>query len=235
MVDIDLLRAPTIDILSRIEYLEEMNVEREVRLNQLEEVDVKRERRMQELEELLATMKSCRCQEVPRPGSRENPIDVSDLEYAEEYLTPPVAPDSELEEGEVSSDGSIEERVPDAVIILRPFTPEESVHLSRGSSVVEPVCTCGPEIPPQIASDSEGSTLIENEEPIPIPGPVTTGQRAVRSGPRDSSPVRHTHTIYHPYRRCFGSEPLGRRRKTPRPGLEGRGGKAMERGVSIAL
>ena len=59
MADIDLLRAPTVDVLSRIEYLEEMNVEREARLNQLEEADAKRERRMQELEELLATMKSC--------------------------------------------------------------------------------------------------------------------------------------------------------------------------------
>ena len=77
--------------------------------------------------------------------------------------------------------------------------------------------------------------MIENEDPIPIPGPVTTGQRAVRSGPRDSSPARHTHTIYHPYRRHYGSDPLGRRRKTPRPGLEGRGGKKMERGVSVAL
>ena len=134
---------------------------------------------MQELEELLATMKSCRCQEVPHPGSRENPIEVS--------------------------------------------------------TVVEPVCTCGPEIPPQIASDSEGSTLIENEDPIPVPGPVTTGQRAVRSSPRDSSPARHTHTIYHPYCRHYGSEPLGRQRKTPRPGLEGRSGKVMERGVSVAL
>ena len=71
MADIDLLRAPTVDVLSRIEYLEEMNVERETRLHQLEEMDIKRERRMQELEELLATMKSCRCQEVPHPGSRE--------------------------------------------------------------------------------------------------------------------------------------------------------------------
>ena len=79
-------------------------MEREARLNRLEEADVKRERRMQELEELLATMKSYRCQEVPCPRSRENPIEVSDLEYAEEYLTPPVAPDSESEEGEVSSD-----------------------------------------------------------------------------------------------------------------------------------
>ena len=64
------------------------------------------------------------------------------------------------------------------VVILRLFTPKESVHLSRGLSVVEPVCTCGPEIPPQIASDSEGSTLIENEEPIPVPGPVTGGEGA---------------------------------------------------------
>ena len=190
---------------------------------------------MQELEELLATMKSCRCQEVPHPRSRENPIKVSDLEYAEEYLTPPVTPDSESEEGEVSSDGLIKERVPDAVIILHPFTPEESVHLSRESSVVEPVCTCRPEIPPQIASDSEGSTLIENEEPIPVPGPAMTGQCAVCSGPRDSSPAQHTHTIYHPYRRHYGSEPLGRRRRTPKSGLEGRGGKAMERGVSVTL
>ena len=190
---------------------------------------------MQELKELLATMKSCCCQEVSCPGSRENPIEVSDLEYTKEYLTPPVAPDLESEEGEVSSNGSIEDRVPDAVVILRPFTPEESVRLSQGSSVVEPVCTCGPEIPPQIASDSEGSTLIENEEPIPIPGPVMTGQRAVCSGPCDSSPARHTHTIYHPYRCHYGSEPLGRQRKTPKPGLEGRGGKAMERGVSVAL
>ena len=210
-------------------------MEREARLNQLKEADVKRERRMQELEELLATMKSCCCQEVPCPGSRENPIKVSDLEYAEEYLTPPVAPDSESEEGEVSSDGSIKERVPDVVVILRPFTPEESVHLSRELSIVEPVCTCGLEIPPQIALDSEGLMLIENEEPIPVPGPVTTGQCAVCSSPCDSSPARHTHTIYHPYCPRYGSEPLGHRRRTPRPGLEGRGGKVMERGVSVAL
>ena len=190
MADIDLLRAPTIDVLSRLEYLEEMNIEREARFNRLEEADVKRERRMQELEELLATMKSCRCQEVPRPGSRENPIEVSDLEYAEEYLTPPVALDSESEEGEASTDRLTEERVRDVVVILRLFTPKESVHLCRELSVVEPTCTCGPEVPPQIASDSEGSTLIENKEPIPVPGPVTTGQRAVCSGPRDSSPAR---------------------------------------------
>ena len=66
---------------------------------------------MQELEEFLAMMKSCRCQEVPHPGSRENPIKVSNLEYAEEYLTPPVVSDSESEEGEASIDRSIEERV----------------------------------------------------------------------------------------------------------------------------
>ena len=88
-----------------------MNVEREARINQLKEVDAKRERRMQELEELLATMKSCCCQEVLHPGSRENPIEVSDLEYAEEYLTPLVASELESEEGEASSDRSIEERV----------------------------------------------------------------------------------------------------------------------------
>ena len=33
MADIDLLRAPTVDVLSRIEYLEEINMEREARLN----------------------------------------------------------------------------------------------------------------------------------------------------------------------------------------------------------
>ena len=130
MADIDLLRAPTVDVLSRLKYLGEMNVGRETRLNQLEEVDAMRERRMQELEELLATMKSCRCQEGDRPRSRENPIEVSNLEYAEEYLTPPVALDSESEEGEVSTDGSIKEKVPDVVIILRLFTPKELVHLS---------------------------------------------------------------------------------------------------------
>ena len=111
MVDIDLLQAPTVDILSQLEYLEEMNVEREMRLNQLEERDTKRERRMQELEELLLMMKLCCCQEVPCPGSRVNPIEVSDLEYTKEYLTPPVASDSESEEGEASTDRSIEERV----------------------------------------------------------------------------------------------------------------------------
>ena len=83
MKDIDLLRAPTVNILSRLEYLGEMNVEREARINQLKEADTKRERRMQELEELLAMMKSCRCEEVPHPGSRENPIKVSDLDYAD--------------------------------------------------------------------------------------------------------------------------------------------------------
>ena len=67
MADINLLRAPTVDVLSRLKYLEEMNMERETRINQLEEADAKRERRMQELEELLAIMKSCRCQEVLCP------------------------------------------------------------------------------------------------------------------------------------------------------------------------
>ena len=110
MKDIDLLHMPTVDVLSQLEYLE-MNVEREVRINQLEEADAKRERRMQELEELLATMKSCCCQEVPRPGSRENPIEVSDLEYTEEYLTPPVASDLESEEGEASTNRLIKEWV----------------------------------------------------------------------------------------------------------------------------
>ena len=86
-------------------------MEREVRINQLEEADTKRERRMQELEELLAPMKSCHCQEVPCPGSRENPIEVSDLEYAEEYLTLPVALDLGLEEGEASTDRLIKEWV----------------------------------------------------------------------------------------------------------------------------
>ena len=33
MADIDLLRAPTVNVLSQIKYLEEMNVEREARLN----------------------------------------------------------------------------------------------------------------------------------------------------------------------------------------------------------
>ena len=33
MADIDLLQGPTIDVLSRIKYLEEMNMEREARLN----------------------------------------------------------------------------------------------------------------------------------------------------------------------------------------------------------
>ena len=50
------------------------------------------------------------------------------------------------------------------------------------------VCTCGPEIPPQIVSDSDRLTLIENEDPIPIPGPVTVGQCAVHSSPHDISP-----------------------------------------------
>ena len=210
-------------------------MEREVRINQLKEGDTKRERRMRELEELLATMKSCCCQEVPHPGSRENPIEVSNLDYAEEYLTPPVASDSESEEGEASTDRSIEERVQDAVIILRPFTAEELVHLSQESFVVAPVCTWGLEIPLQIVSDSEGLTLIENEEPIPVPGPVTSRQCTVHSGPHDVSPGRHAHLIYHPYCRHFGSEPLGHQRKTPRPGLEGQDGKTMERAVSVDL
>ena len=210
-------------------------MERETRINQLEEADAKRERRMQELEELLVMMKSCCCQEVPCPGLRENPIEVSDLDYAKEYLTPPVVSDSGLEEGEASTDRSIEERVQDAVVILCLFTPEESAHLSQESSMVALVCTCGLEIPPQIASDSEGSTLIKNEEPIPVPGPVTFGQRVVHFGPCDVPPERHAHLIYHPYHRCFGLEPLGHRRKTPRPGLEGQSGKAMERAVSVNL
>ena len=46
VANIDLLRTPTVDVLSQLEYLEEMNVEREMRLNQLEEADVKMERRM---------------------------------------------------------------------------------------------------------------------------------------------------------------------------------------------
>ena len=111
MVDIDLLHALTVDVLSQLEYLEDMNMERETRLNQLEERDTKRERRIQELEELLLMMQSCRCQEVLRPGSKENPIEVSDLEYIEEYLTPPVVSDLESEEGEASTDRSIEESV----------------------------------------------------------------------------------------------------------------------------
>ena len=118
------------------------------------------------------------------------------------------------------------------MVILCPFTPEESAHLSQESSIVTPVCTCRLEVPPQITSDSEGSMLIKNEEPIPVPGAVMTGQHAVHSGPRDSSPERHTHIIYHPYHCHYGLEPLGRRRKTPRLGLKGRGGKTMERGVS---
>ena len=130
MKDIDLLCGLTVDVLLQFEYLEEMNVEREVRINQLEEADIKREKRMQELEELLVMMKSCHCQEVPCPGLRENPIEVSNLDYAKEYLTPPVTSDSESEEGEASTNRSIEERVRDAVVMLRPFTPKESAHLS---------------------------------------------------------------------------------------------------------
>ena len=61
MKDIDLLHAPTVDVLSQLEYLEEINRERETRINQLEEVDAKRERRMQELEEVLVTIKPCQC------------------------------------------------------------------------------------------------------------------------------------------------------------------------------
>ena len=134
---------------------------------------------------------------------------MSNLDYAEEYLTPPVALDSESEEGEASIDRLIEEWVRDTVVILCPFTPEESVCLSQGSSEVPLVCTCGPEIPPQIASDSNRSTLIKNEDPIPIPQPVTQGQCGVHSGPLDSSPERHTDLAYHPYQRCFSSDPLG--------------------------
>ena len=163
-------------------------MERETRINQLEEADVRRERRIQELEETLAMMRSCRCQKVLCPGSRENPIEVSDLDYAKEYLTLPVASDSDSEEGEASTDRLIEERVQDVVVILHPFSPKESTHLSHGSSVAPPVCTCGPEIPLQIALDSDRSTLIENEDPIPVPGPVTVGQHMVYSGPRDISP-----------------------------------------------
>ena len=128
---------------------------------------------MRELEEVLVTMKSYHCQEVPCPGSRENPIEVSDLDYAKEYLTLPVASSLESKEGEVLTNRSIEERVPDIVIALQLFTLEELVHLSRGSSLVSQVCTCGLEIPLQIASDSEGSTLVENVVPILVPQPVS--------------------------------------------------------------
>ena len=128
---------------------------------------------MRELEEVLVMMKSCHYQEVPCPGSRENPIEVSNLDYAKEYLTPPIALSSESEEGEVLTDRSIEERVPDIVVALRLFTPKESVHLSQGLSLVSQVCSCGPEIPLQIVSDSKGSTLVENAIPIPVPQPVS--------------------------------------------------------------
>ena len=99
--DIDLLRTPSVNALSQIEYLEEMNMEREGRINQLKERNTRMEKRMRELEEVLATMKFCCCQEVPHPGSRGNPIKVSNLDYAKEYLTPPAALSLESKEGEV--------------------------------------------------------------------------------------------------------------------------------------
>ena len=55
---------------------------------------------------------------------------MSNLDYAEEYLTLPIASSSGLEEGEVLTNRSIEERVPDVMVALQLFTPEESIHLS---------------------------------------------------------------------------------------------------------
>ena len=118
------------DALSWIEYLKEMNIERERRINQLEEGNTRVERRMRELEEVLVMMQSCHCQQGLCPGLRENPIKVSDLDYTEEYLTPPITSSSGLEEGEVPTNRSIGERVCDTVIILWLFTPKESAHLS---------------------------------------------------------------------------------------------------------
>ena len=57
------------------------------------------------------TMQSCHCQQGLCPGSRENPIEVTDLDYAEEYFTPPIASSSGSEEGEVPTDRSIKGRV----------------------------------------------------------------------------------------------------------------------------
>ena len=99
--DIDLLHAPTTNVLAQLEYLEEMNVEREMRINQLKEVDARRERRMRELEEVLVMMQSCHCQQNLCLGSRENPIKVRDVEYAEEYLALLIAPFPEYKEEEI--------------------------------------------------------------------------------------------------------------------------------------
>ena len=81
----------------------------------------------------------------------------------------PMALSLESEEGEIQTNRLVEERVQDAVVILHLFTLEESVHLSQGLSLVPLVCSCGPEIPPQVASDSKGSTLIKNNVLILIP------------------------------------------------------------------
>lgn len=113
--DIDLLHAPAIDMLARLEYLEEMDVEREKRINGLE---------------VLASMRSHQCCPVLHPRSQEHPIKVDDLDYADKYHTPPISSTSEPEEGKVQTDRSIKDWVPDVVTILCPFTPERSVHLS---------------------------------------------------------------------------------------------------------
>ena len=136
---------------------------------------------------------------------------------------------------EVLTDRSIKERVRDMVVALWPFTPEESVHLSQGSSLASQVCACGLEIPPQIASNSKGSILVENVIPILIPQLVARGQCVVHSSLLDLSPERHADFVYHPYCRCFGLDPLGCWRKTPRPGLDTRVSWAVERAISQSL
>ena len=59
--DINLMCASFADALSQIEYLKEMDIEREGRINQLEEGNARMERRMRELEEILVMMQSCHC------------------------------------------------------------------------------------------------------------------------------------------------------------------------------
>ena len=74
---------------------------------------------------------------------------------------PPMAPSPESEEGEIQTDGLVEERVWDAVIIIWLFTLGELVHLSQGLSLASQVCNCGPEIPLQNTLDSKGLTYQE--------------------------------------------------------------------------
>ena len=114
---IDLFHTPTINVLTQLKYLEEMNVEREKRINNLEET--------------LVSVRPCHCCQDSCPGSWENPIKVGDLEYTKKYHMPPIKYTLETEEGEadIVTDRSIDNQVVDFVTILKPITPEGSVHL----------------------------------------------------------------------------------------------------------